>query len=74
VVRSCGGEGVGPLCEVWRKERARESKIEDAGAPNERHLKPSKHTWGVEEGEAQIQANRGLLFLFFLFFISYIRC
>jgi len=55
MVGSGGGKGVRPFCEVWCKEGAGESKVEDAVAPNEGHGKPSKHTRGVEEGEAQIR-------------------
>ena len=54
MVRPGRGKGVRPLCEVWREERAGEGEVQDAGAPNECHREPSKHTWGVEEGETEV--------------------
>jgi len=46
--------GVRPLCEIRCKERAGEGKVQDAGAPNERHREPNEHTRGVEEGESEV--------------------
>jgi len=54
MVGACGGEGVGPFCEVGGEEGARKGKVYDAGAANERHGKPSKNTRDVKESEPQL--------------------
>ena len=54
LVGASRGEGVGPFCEVWGKERAAKGKVKDAGAPYERHGGPGEHARGVEEGKTQV--------------------
>jgi len=54
MIRPGRGKGVRPLCEVRCKERAGEGEVQDAGAPDERHREPGKHTLGVEEGESTV--------------------
>jgi len=55
VVRAGGGEGVGPFCKIGGEEGASKGKMEDAGAPNKGHRKPSKNTWDVEERKPQFR-------------------
>jgi len=54
MVGACGGEGVGPFCEVGGEEGVREGKVYDPGATNEGHGKRSKNSWDVKESEPQL--------------------
>jgi len=54
VIGTSGGEGVGPFCKIGGEKRAGEGKVEDAGAPDARHGKPSEDPRHVEESESQV--------------------
>ena len=55
MVGASGGEGVGLFRKIGGEEGASKSKVEDAGAPNEGHRKPSENTWDVKERKHQFR-------------------